>query len=115
MDSLYYRSEAVSLTCDDTTDVCSGTELTCTCSVPSPTLIWRLPGPVYINFSVIDHVGSNVTDTNGAFVAIFTAYTGTDLVSLLKYTASDESMNEVIQCEDILRGDNDTILITIAG
>ena len=31
------------MTCDDTTDVCPGTELTCTCSVESDGLIWRLP------------------------------------------------------------------------
>ena len=39
-----FHVEAVSLTCDDTTDVCPGTELTCTCSVSNDALIWILPG-----------------------------------------------------------------------
>ena len=75
LSSIYYRSEAVSLTCDD---VCPGNELIiCNCSVSSPGLTWRLPGSVTLTFDSKTGVGSNrAAATNGISVAVITNKTG---------------------------------------
>ena len=95
-----FHVEAVSLTCDDTTGVCPGTELTCTCSVDSPGLAWRLPGPETITFDDKAGVGSNKTTTNGTFVAVFTNNTGGVLESMLIYTATESLVDGTIVCEE---------------
>ena len=112
LSSIYYRSEAVSLTRDDTTDVCPGTELTCTCSVPSPILVWNLPGSVTIVFGVSDSVGSNRTGTNGVFFAVVTVNTG-GKESMLKYNATESLMSSNIECEDPVSGNANTTTITV--
>ena len=91
------------MTCDDATDVCPGTKLTCTCStsVDSPGLIWRLPGSEAIGFD--DKVGTNETTTNGIFVAVVTNYTGGVLESMLIYTANESLVNGTIECEEQLQ------------
>ena len=114
--SIYYRSEAVSLTCDNTTDVCPGTELTCTCSVSSAGLIWRLPGSVTI--ALDDKVGSNDTTTNGIFFAVIIANnTGGVLESMLIYTANESLVNVTIMCSGNAgaRTVSTTITVTLAG
>ena len=99
--------EAYSLTCDSTTDVCPGTEMTCTCSVASVALTWTLPGSVTIAFSGADGVGSSKTGTNGVFFAVITDDSGGGKKSMLR--------NEVIQCQDAVNGDHSSINITFAG
>ena len=49
------------MTCDNTTDICPGTKLTCNCSVSSTSagVIWTLPGSETI--ALDDKVGSNST------------------------------------------------------
>ena len=100
LSSIYYRSEAVSLTCDSTTDVCPDTELTCTCSVPSAGLIWRLPGSEdHITFDDKAVVGSNKTTTDGIF-AVVTNNTGGGIESMLIYTATESLVNDTIECAE---------------
>ena len=112
---IYYRSEAVSLTCDNTTGVCPGTELTCTCSVPTAGVTWRLPGSV--NITLDDKVGSNNTTTNGIFFAAITNNTGGVLESILIYTATELLVNGTIECEeyDIHLSASATIIDIFAG
>ena len=95
LSSIDYRSEAVSLTCDDT-----GTGLTCNCSVSSPELAWRLPGSETIIFDDKADVGSNKTTTNGIFFAVVTTKTGGILESILIYTANESLVNATIECKE---------------
>ena len=88
------------MTCDNTTDVCPGTELTCNCSVESDKLAWRLPGSEAIAFDDKAGVGSNETTTNGIFVAVVTNNTGGVLESMLIYTATESLVNGTIECEE---------------
>ena len=46
--------------------------LTCTCSVSSYELAWRLPGPEIITFDDKAGVGSHKTTTDGIFFAVIT-------------------------------------------
>ena len=89
---IVFHVEAQSLTCDNTTDVCPGTELTCTCSVmvSNNRVIWRLPGLSLGSETIAleDKVGSNSTTTNGIFFAVITKITEEVLESMLIYTAS---------------------------
>ena len=104
LSSIYYRSEAVSLTCDDLhvhVHVCPGTKLTCTCNISSTAgLIWRLPGSDTITFDDKAGIGSNGTTTNGIFAAVLTNNTGGRTVSMLIYTATESLMNDTILCVD---------------
>ena len=103
------------MTCDNTTDVCPGTELTCTCSVNSTGLIWTLPGLETI--ALDDKVGSNSTTTNGMFVAALTNNTGGILESMLIYTATEPLVNATIECSGN-KGTgamSTTITVTLAG
>ena len=103
------------MTCDDTTDVCPGTELTCTCSVSGSVLVWRLPGPVTIVFTGADDVGSNQTGINGVFFAVVTDNTGRK-ETMLKYNATESLMSSNIECEDGSGNANTTtITVTFAG
>ena len=86
------------MTCDNTTNVCPGTELTCNCSVNSTGVIWRLPGSATI--ALDDKVGTNDTTTNGIFVAIVTNNTGGVLESMLIYTATESLVDGTIECEE---------------
>ena len=91
--SIYYRSEAVSLTCDDTTDVCPGTELTCTCSVDSIGLVWDL--------EILLCQCVNATNTAGIFTAMITELpAGGGIVSVLRYNATQTLVNSDIVCND---------------
>ena len=108
------------MTCDDTTDVCPGTELTCTCSVNSTSgniaLIWTLPGSV--NIALDDKVSSNSTTTNGMFFAVVTNNTGVVLKSMLIYTANESLVNGTIECKEPAMGQPNasvTINDTFAG
>ena len=85
------------MTCDNTTDVCPGTELTCTCGVNSTGLIWTLPG--LETMALDDKVGSNSTTTNGTFFAVVTNNTGVVLESMLIYTATESLVKGSIVCE----------------
>ena len=87
----------MSLTCG----VCPGTEFTCTCSVESDGLAWRLPESVTITLDDKAGVGSNETTTNGMFVAVVTHNTG-GKESMLIYTATDHEslVNGTIKCEE---------------
>ena len=88
------------MTCDDATDVCPGTKLTCncTCSVNSTSagLIWRLPGSETITLD--EKVGNNGTTTNGLFIAVVTSTnnTGGVLEYMLIYTATESLVNGTI-------------------
>ena len=83
-------------------DVCPGTELmlTCTCSVNSTGLAWRLPGSETIVFDEKYGIGStsNRTTTDGMFVAVVTNNTGGVLESMLIYTATESLVNGIIKC-----------------
>ena len=114
LSSIYYRSEAVSLTC---ADICPGTELTCTCSVPSDELKWVLhvPGsaiPEEIIFDNTDGVGSTITATNGMF-AVVTDNTGGRKESMLTYTATESLVNGTIECAGSVS--QRSVSITFAG
>ena len=87
------------MTCDSTTDVCPGTELTCTCSVPSVGLTWRLPGSETIQLDDKAVVGSNKTTTDGIF-AVVTNNTGGGIESMLIYTATESLVNGTIVCAE---------------
>ena len=67
-----FHVEAVSLTCnddiDDDDDTCPGTDVTCTCSVLTAGVLWRLPGSETILLD--DKLGSSGTD--GTFFAVIT-------------------------------------------
>ena len=85
------------MTCDDTTDVCPGTKLTCNCSVNDTGLTWRLPGSETI--SLDQKVGSNSTTTNGIFFAVVTNNINTGgKESMLIYTANESLVNGTIEC-----------------
>ena len=115
--------EAVSLTCDDMTNVCPGTELTCNCSVPTAGVMWRLPESVTI--SLDDKVGSNSTTTDGIFYVVVTKivtdHTGAvstleSLESMLIYTATESLVNGTIECKELgMRSGSVTINDTFAG
>ena len=98
------------MTCDNTTDVCPGTELTCTCSVNSTNagLIWRLPGSETIGFDDKEGVaiGSNKTTTNGIFLAVIITNNTGVLESMLIYTATESLVDGTIECEGQLQGDD---------
>ena len=104
------------MTCDDaddnTTDVCRGT---CTCSVESDGLIWRLPGSVSIVFDDKAGVGSNGT-TDGIFFAVITNKTGGVLESMLTY-ATESLVNGTIECSGNAGAGamSTTINVTLAG
>ena len=100
----------VSLTCDDTTGVCPGTELTCTCSIYSPIMVWALPGSESIVFSNSDAVGSIIA--NGIFVAVVTNNTGGVLESVLIYTATESLVNATIECQSVINGEAVSTIIT---
>ena len=92
----HYRSETVSLTCDDTTDACPGTELTCTCRVESIGLVWDLE--IY-HFLLCQSV--NATNTAGIFTAMITELpAGGGIVSVLRYNATQTLVNSNIVCND---------------
>ena len=116
LSSIYYRSEAVSLTCDDTTDVCPGTELTCTCSVSSTGLIWTLPGSGEIAIDDKGEFSGNV-NTNGIFLAVLTNNTGGILESMLIYNATESLVNVTIMCSGNAGAEamSTTITVTLAG
>ena len=107
------------MTCDNTTSVCPGTELTCcTCSVHSPGLTWTLPGSATIRLDD-KFVGSN-NATDGIFFAVVTNNIGGVLESMLIYTATESLVNATIKCEE--EGIDDqrefiavTCIITVAG
>ena len=102
---------AVSLTCDDTTSACPGTELTCTCSVDTNGILWRLPrGGGDIVFARDSGVG--VTKTGGIFHAKITDISPKRIVSLLKYNATQILVNTVILCNDGSRYAINTSTIT---
>ena len=118
-----FHVEAVSLTCDDTTDVCPGTELTCTCNVSNDGLIWTLPGSGVIS---IDDKGEFSSDANtyGIFVAVLTnntvaAINGTGgfLESMLIYTANESLVDATINCSGNAGAGamSTTITVTLAG
>ena len=86
------------MTCDNTTDICPGTKLTCNCSVSSNAVIWTLPGSETI--ALDDKVGSNSTTINGIFFAFITDNTGGVLESVLIYTANESLVNDTIVCEE---------------
>ena len=95
--------------CDNTSDVCPGTVLTCTCTVPSSALVWNVPGT--IAFTGGDGVGAH--NTEGMFFAIVTNDIGGNKESLLNYTADESLVNHDIQCEDGVGGTTNTTTITV--
>ena len=118
------KAVLVLLTCDDTTDVCPSTELTCTCSVINNTgLIWTLPGSGVISIDDKGEFSSNV-NTNGIFVAVLTNNTvvalnntGGILESMLIYTANESLVNATIVCSGNggAGAMSTTITVTLAG
>ena len=109
------------MTCDNTTDVCPGTELTCTCSVSNDALIWTLPGSGVISIDDKGEFSGNVT-TSGIFVAVLTNNTvvndtGGFLESMLIYTATESLVNDTIECSGNAGAGamSTTITVTIAG
>ena len=112
-----FHVEAVSLTCDNTsTDVCPGTELTCTCSVNSTDqkLTWKLSESEIITFDHDHSVGSN--ETRGIFVAVVTNNTGGVLESMLIYTANESLVlvNGIV-CEEWEHNNKLSVSATIIG
>ena len=104
------------MTCDNTTDVCPGTELTCTCSVSNDALIWTLPGSGEISIDEKGTFSSNVT-TDGIFSAVLTNNTGGILESVLIYTATESLVNTTIECSGNVGvgAMSTTITVTLAG
>ena len=107
------------MTCDNTTDVCPGTELTCACSVTNAGLVWTLPGPGEISIDDKGQFTNNVT-TNGIFVAViiillFTNNTGGVLESMLIYTATESLVDATIECSGNEESVSTTITVTLAG
>ena len=102
--------------CDNTTDVCPGTELTCTCNVSNDALIWTLPGPGVISTDDKGQFTDNVT-TNGIFVAVVTNNTGGVLESMLIYNATESIVNDTIMCSGNAGAGamSTTITVTLAG
>ena len=97
------------MTCDD---VCPGTnKLTCTCSVDSDEMVWKLPGST-IAFDDKEGVGTNRTTDNGTFVAVVTNDTG-GKESMLIYTANESLVNDTIVCEE--QGISQPVTINEAG
>ena len=96
------------MTCNDTTDVCPGTELTCICSVSSSGLAWRLPGSEFktLTLAFDDKEGALVgsckkkSTTDSTFVAVITNNTGGVLESILIYTATESLANGTIECKE---------------
>ena len=105
------------MTCDNTTDVCPGTELTCNCSIDSPGLVWNLPGSETIPLD--DKVGSEGTTASGIFFAVITNNkTGGVLESMLIYTATVSLVNATIECKELGvmgRSVSATIIYIFAG
>ena len=111
--SIFYRAEAVlvSLTCDDTTTACPGTELTCTV-VHSVALVWDLPGGSG-DIVFVRNQGVNATVTAGIFTAeIAELPSGGGIVSVLKHNATQALVNSDIVCND---GSINTNTSTITG
>ena len=110
------------MTCDDATDVCPGTELTCTCSVSNDALIWTLPaGSENIAFDD-KGVGTNRTTANGIFFAVVTNNTvvatndtGGFLESMLIYNATESLVDDTIECSGNAGAVSTTITDTLAG
>ena len=90
--------EAVSLICDDTTGVCSGTELTCTCTSDTIALEWQLPGGGSISFVRSEGIGAS--ETAGIFTAEITDTPVGGIVSELRYNATQSVANSDIVCGD---------------
>ena len=93
--------EAVSLTCDDTTSACPGTELTCICSVDTVGLLWHLPrggGDIPLTCSL----GIGYTNTAGIFTAeiIDTPPEGIVPLLIIRYNATQILVNKDIVCSD---------------
>ena len=106
----------MSLTCDNTTDACPGTKLTCTCSVPSDGLIWRLPGSENIIFDNQTGVGSNKTAADGTFVAVLlTDDIGGETASMLISTATESLVNGTIVCAEDTQNASAIYTIIFAG
>ena len=112
--------EAVSLTCDNTTGVCPGTEVTCTCSLNSTMgLTWTLPPavPGSETIPLDSKVGSK--GTNGIFCAVITNNNTGVLESMLIYNATESLVNDNIKCEGVVgQGGivmSTTITVTLAG
>ena len=104
------------MTCDDTTSICPGTEVTlCTCSIPGVALVWKLSGEDKITFGALDGVGANKSE--GAYTVTITNDTG-DRVSVLTYTATTTLMDANIECQDLNSVDpppTNTVTVTFAG
>ena len=106
------------LICDSTTDVCPGTELTCTCTVPNFALKWYLPGSRSITFT--ENMGVGCSEKVSLFFAVITNNTG-GKESVLKYNATMSLVNNlydgIVKCEDFLTGESDSmsIIVTFAG
>ena len=105
------------MTCDDTTGVCPGTEVTlCTCSIPSIGLTWTLLGGGLgqITFDNDDNVGT--VKILGPYTAIITDDTG-GRVSVLTYTATTTLIDANIECQDIVGSDPPptNVTVTLAG
>ena len=109
------------MTCDNTTDVCPGTELTCNCSTNisnNTGLIWALPGSKTITFDIKDGVGmrKNSTTTNDIiFFAVVTNNTGGIMESMLIYTATESLVDDTIKCSGHVGAMSTTITVTLAG
>ena len=105
------------MTCDDATDVCPGTELTCTCSVSdSLGLVWRLQWSVSITFDDKADVGSNETTTDGAFFAVVTNKTEGVLESMLIFTATASLVDGIIiDCTEEGTAQSEVASVTITA
>ena len=120
LSSIYYRSEAVSLTCSNTTaSACPNTEVTlCTCITTSLIQSWTLPGGEQITLGAADGVGDERTDTDdGSYTVTITDDTG-GRESVLTYTATTTLMDVSIVCADLASVDpavTDTVTVTFAG
>ena len=111
----YKLSQAQSLTCDNTTSACPGTEVTlCTCSITGVALSWTVPGAGQLSFDDQDGVGAEKSE--GAYTAVITDETG-DRVSVLTYNATATLMNGDIECNDLAGPDPPptTVTVTFAG
>ena len=108
---IVFHVEAVSLTCDNTTDVCPGTELTCTCNVSNDELIWTLPGSGEISF---DEKGQLSMRYSSVFVAVLiNNNTGGILESMLIYTANESLVNVTIACSGKAGAGTVSTMITV--
>ena len=116
--SIYSRSsEAASLKCGNTTDVCPDTELTCTCTITGTILAWEtLPETESITFYGNMRVGFCATTT--LFFAVVTvANTTGGKESVLKSTEPLVNGNHyngvTLQCKDVVSKQSDSISITV--